>query len=143
MIGTYAVPDAVKEVLLKNVERFDGTLGARGAKGLAEWAVAKGRKPTPAGLVTIAKAAGSPASSSILTLLGGQTNSLDIESMRASLDALGEPYTQLTQPGRGRPNIPMGKGVEPILRRLQGEGIVSKYDVNDKKGEYKVSKRHA
>ncbi|WP_146097553.1 YobI family P-loop NTPase [Nocardia nova] len=142
-IASEAVPDAVKDVLLTELEAFTPKLGPRAATALARWAAAQGRTPTADAIVTLATKGGSESARPILELLGAQGNAIDLESLNAALNALGRPYSQLTTPGRERPRIPVGDGVAPVLARLKGEGIVSKFEENTKKHVFEVSKRYS
>lgn len=141
VIANEDVPDAIRKALFDRVDEFQGVLKERAARSLINWAVSEGHRPTSAGLVTLVSCAGSevPTAESI-SLLGDQAVSIDRESLLQVLNALGDPYDKLTAVGQERPTIPVGSGVEPILERLRGEGIVSQY--RERRGAYRVSKRH-
>jgi hypothetical protein len=143
LIATKPVPSEVKQMLLANIERFEDSLGPRGAAGIARWAAASGRQPNAAGLVTLATKIQASDVGPVIELLGDEAAMVDVAVLKAILNALGEPYNQLTEPGRDRPRIPKLPGMEPILERFQTEGIVSKVDFDEMKREFKVSKRHS
>jgi hypothetical protein len=76
-------------------------------------------------------------------LLGVQAATIDLESLRGALNALGSPYNQVTSPGRRRPNVPNHPGMDAILGRLQRARIVSKFDEKPNKSRFQVSKRYS
>ena len=136
------VPVAIRKGLFDRVEEFQGVLKERAASSLIKWAVNQGHQPTAAGLVTLVSSAGAEApKAESISLLGDQALSIDRDSLIQVLNALGDPYDKLTAVGQERPTIPVANGVEAILERLRGEGIVSQF--REKRGTYRVSKRHA
>jgi hypothetical protein len=141
-IASEAVPDAIKDVLLAELETFEPRLSPRGATALANWAASHGRMPTAAAIVTMATKGGPGSARPILKLLGAAATAIDIELLKSALNALGKPYSQLTIPGRERPKVDVFDGVAAVLARLQNAGIVSKFEENTKKHLFEVSKRH-
>jgi hypothetical protein len=142
-IATKSVSDDVKNVLLENIALFREQLGANGAVGLASWAAAKGLVVPAETLLLLASKGGrsNPRPFVKLASLGATTLALD--DLVAALNALGDPYSRLTSPGRDRPKVPMADGLAAVLARLQREGILSKFQGNTRKGVYQVSKRHS
>ena len=142
-IASKSVPEPVKDVLLSEFDRFGGALGQRGATALAEWAASKGRTPTAEAIVTMATKGGVGSARAILKLLGGQAVTIDLDLLKQALNALGNPYSQLTTPGWDRPKLDITEGVDAVLTRLRNAGIVSKFEENTKKHVFEVSKRHS
>lgn len=142
-IASGAVPDAVRDVLLKELETFGPNLDSKGAAALAKWAALNGRTPHADAIVTMATKGGSGSAQPILKLLGTQAITIDLEMMRSALNAIGMPYSQLTTPGRDRPRVEVLDGVAAILARLQDEGIVSRFEENTQRQVFEVSKRHS
>lgn len=141
-IASEAVPDAVKDALLTDLEVFASKLGPRGATALAMWAYAQGRTPTPDAIVIMATRGGVVSARPIIQLLGAQSAAIDLEKLKSALNALGKPYSQLTVPGWERPKVDHTDGVVSVLTRLQEEDIVSKFKENAAKRTFEVSKRH-
>ncbi len=142
-IASQSVPDAVKDVLLAELERFAPQLGPKGASALADWAANTGRTPTAEAIVTMAAKGGSGSARPILKLLGAQASTIDLELLKGALKALGKPYDQLTSPGWDRPKVNIADGVAAVLARLRKASIVSKFEENSKKHVFEVSKRHS
>lgn len=142
-IASGAVPDAVKDVLLAELETFAPRLGSKGAIALATWASTHGRRPPAQAVVTIATKGGAGSARPILKLLGAQATTIDLELLKSALNALEKPYNQLTTPGRERPKVEISDGVAAVLTRLQEADILSKFKEDTKKQVFKVSKRHA
>jgi hypothetical protein len=142
-IASQAAPDAVKDVLLTEVETFAPKLDSKGATALANWAAAQGRTPTADAIVTMATKGGSGTARPILKLLGAKATTIDLELLKSALNALGKPYSQLTTPGWERPKVDVFDGVAAILARLRKADIVSKFEENTKKHVFEVSKRHS
>jgi hypothetical protein len=142
-IASEAVPDAVKDVLLTELETFAPTLGPKGATALANWAAAQGRTPIADAIVTMATKGGSGSARPILKLLGAEATTIDLELLKSALNALGKPYSQLTMPGRERPKVDVFDGVAAVLTRLHKAGIVSKFEEDTKKRVFEVSKRYS
>lgn len=143
LIASEAVPEAVKDVLLTELQTFAPKLGPRGATALAHWASAQGRTPTADAIVTMATKGGVGAARPIVKLLGAQATTIDLELLRSALNALGTPYSHLTTPGRERPKVEVFDGVVAVLTRLQEAGIVSNFKENQRKRVLEVSKRHS
>lgn len=141
-IASEDVPDAVKNVLIHELETFAPQLGPKGATSLAEWASVQGLVPVPGAIVTMATKGGPPSARPILKLLGSQATTIDLDLLRSALNALGEPYAQLTAPGTDRPRVYISDGVEAVLTRLQKAEIVSSFKENKKKQVFAVNKRH-
>lgn len=141
-IASDDVPDAVKNVLLNELETFAPKLGPKGATSLAEWASAQELVPAAGAIVTMATKGGPPSARPILKLLGGQATTIDLDRLRSALNALGEPYAQLTAPGTDRPRVEISDGVEAVLTRLQAAEIVSSFKENRKRQVFAVNKRH-
>jgi hypothetical protein len=142
-IASGPVPDEVKASMLDQLGVFGDRLDQKGATALAEWAASRGRRPNADAIVTLALRGGAANARSIVRLLGAQALTIDVESLKTTLEALQAPYRQLTHPGRDRPKVPMSEGVVPVLARLQTAGIVSKYEENRKQSVLEVSKRHS
>jgi len=142
-IASGSVPDPVKDGLLDHLETFATQLGPRGAVALAQWAAARGRTPAVSAVVTLATKGGPAGAQAVIKLLGAQAATIDLESLKAALDALGRPYSHLTMPGWERPKIDMLDGVAAVLARLKSAGIVSKFEEDAAKRVYVVSKRHS
>lgn len=141
-IASEPVPDAVKEILLSELEVFAPKLDRKGAIALATWAAAESRSPTPNAIVTMATKGGWESTQPILKLLGAQATTIELDAMKSALNALGKPYSKLTTTGWERPQIDVFEGVAAVLTRLQNAGIVSKFEENPKKRVFEVSKRH-
>lgn len=143
-IATRPVPEGIKDAVVSDLSAFGANLGPKGAEALASRAAAgTGRAPTPDTIVTLATKAGSSASRPILRLLGEHAQTMEIGALKQALSALGEPYDQLTEPGRDRPKVPTTDGTAKVLARLASAGIVSKFVENSKKQVFEVSKRHS
>ena len=142
-IASGAAPDAVKEALLADLETFTSELGPETTVALANWAAAQDRSPTADTIVTLAINGGSKGVRPILELLGAQATTIDLEALKSALNALGEPYSQLTTTGWERPKVALLDGVAAVLARLQQAGIVSKFEESTKKCVFQVSKRHS
>lgn len=142
LIASEDVPDAVKNVLLHELETFAPQLGPKGATSLAEWASVQGLAPAPGAIVTMATKGGPPSARPILKLLGRQATTIDLDLLRSALNALGKPYAQLTAPGTDRPRVDISDGVEAVLTRLQKAEIVSSFKENKKRQVFAVNKRH-
>ncbi|AZZ79742.1 hypothetical protein C5O27_00350 [Gordonia alkanivorans] len=137
------VPDTVKDTLLTEFGTFEPKLGPKGAKAIADWAISRGRTPTPEVTVALAAEGGAATARPILELLGNQASTMDLALLKEALNALGKPYSQLTSPGWDRPKVDMNTGVAAVLGRLKEANIVSKFEENHKKGVFEVSKRHS
>lgn len=140
-IASGSLPDAVKDVLLTELDAFGSKLGPKGATALAAWAARNGKAPTPEAIVTLATKGGAGGARPILKLLGAQASTIDLDLLRQALNALDKPYNQLTTPGWDRPKVDLSEGVTAVLNRLRAAGIVSKFA--EKKGRLEVSKRHS
>lgn len=138
-------PDRVKEVLLREYATFEATLGPYGAQNLATWAGSKGHEVPGNVIASLARKAKSDGARSIIKLLGKQAATIDLESMKEALIALGDPYVHLTAPGRDRPKVSPTPGIDDVLQRLETAGIVSKFERKSKRGTawIDVSKRHS
>ncbi|MGD7003839.1 hypothetical protein [Corynebacterium halotolerans] len=142
-IASESVPDAVKDVLLTELETFAPELDPKGATALAKWASAQGRVPTAGAILTMATKGGPGSARPILKLLGAHATTIDLELLKSALNALGRPYSQLTTPGTDRPRVDISAGVETVLTRLQKAEIVSTFKKNTKKQVFEVNKRRA
>lgn len=63
----------------------------------------------------------------IIALLERHLSVIDLSQVETVMEYLGEPYTDLLSAGRHRPRIPGGRGVEPLLKKLQIKGKVSSF----------------
>lgn len=142
-IASEDVPEAVKEVLLTELEIFEPKLDPKGATALAKWASDQGRLPAVDTIVTIAIKGGRESARPVLKLLGAQATTIDFDLLKSALYALGKPYSQLTVYGADRPRVEISDGIAVVLARLQEEKIVSKFKENVKRQVFEVSKRHS
>ncbi|NWL12184.1 hypothetical protein DM793_12920 [Paenarthrobacter nitroguajacolicus] len=142
-LASGAVPDEVKDVLLKELETFAPMLGPKGATAIAVWASANGRVPTPDAIRLMAEKGDASCAQPIIKLLGAQASTMELDLIQSTLDALGVPYSHLSRPGRERPKIDAFVGMAAVLARLKKANIVSKFDENEKKGVFEVSKRYS
>lgn len=136
------VPDSVKDVLLDELDTFRAQFGPKGAVALASWAAVHDRTPAGDAIVTLATKGGSQSAGPVLKLLGAQATTIDLDQLRGALNALGKPYSQLTERGWERPKIDVLEGATAVLTRLKSSNIVSKFEENTKKKVFEVSKRH-
>ncbi|WP_159539611.1 hypothetical protein [Aeromicrobium sp. 9AM] len=141
IISARPVPEPVKNALLDNLTTFNDDLGPRGAGALASWAAAEAKDPSPEAVLTLAKEGGPASAPSIVALLGAQASSIDIDLLKAALNAIGDPYERLTKRGWERPKVPDTVGMEAVLLRLRSVDIVSKFKRHEKKRVFEVSKR--
>lgn len=75
----------------------------------------------------------------IIALLERHLSVIDLSQIATILEYLGNPYAHLLSAGHRRPRIPEGRGVEPLLKKLQNQGKVSSFTA-DSRG-YRVNMR--
>jgi hypothetical protein len=142
-IASRPVPEAVKLVLLEELDTFKDNLGPRGAAALAGWAANSGHTPAAEAIVTMATKGGAGSAASIVKLLADQAGTIDLELLKDALNSLGKPYDQLTAPGWDRPKVEIADGIAAVLDRLQKAGVVSKFVENPRRRVFEISKRRS
>ena len=141
IISWPSTPGSIKTQLLNTLDEYSSRLGPKGATALTQWAARNGYQATTDVVVQLAAAAKTGAPNDTVKLLEPHAGEMDLESLRDILRNIGGPYAAIADKGWDRPKVPIVEGALAVLQRLQSAGIVSKFERDEGKGVFRVSKR--
>ncbi|MGL6518302.1 hypothetical protein [Aeromonas caviae] len=119
----------IKMAVIKQATEYAEIGGLRGLTELATFSSMNGHKLPPE--VVLKMAQGDIEAQIIVQLLEPHLESIISGQLFTILSALGGDYSRLTNVGYDKPRIPNTPADCALLERLQRDGIVGKYDVNE------------
>lgn len=143
IISWAMTPDDVKAAVIDNLDVLSPMIGPKGASQYLRWASTQGLVVAPKWIEFLVMKSDSPNPAAAIRLLKHHAASMDVDTLRRILDALGGGFAQITSVGRDRPTVPDLDGMEAVLNRFRSEGIVSRFHHDGKRSRYRVSKHHS
>lgn len=138
-----SVPNDVKRAVLSDLGKFAPVIGKCAASGFLSWAARVRMDLAPDAIHLLASKADGLQPKAVFELLIPHAESMDLTILLATVNSLGGDFARLTYVGRDMPRVPAYNGVDRVLARLQSAGIVSKYEFDQRRNRYKVSKRRS